>query len=292
MIDLNIFYKFKEDMSFVVKTKVLILNVFIGFFYLLIILSNKILGHRGGASVAAAIAESIVPVVKTQSKFGLINFYCPGKWPILRSDMTKEPNTYEWIDGFDKGDVFYDIGANVGVYSLYAALKGHLVVAFEPSIMNYFVLAQNVMLNHFDERIMAFNVALNDVSGLNYLYIKNNVIGSAQHTFGYQEKSDINIDKYEKYNKYKQLIIGYSLDDIKSNLNAPFPNHIKIDTDGNELRIIKGAKKILRDERVKSMSIELGFRQREIRASVISELQDAGLRLIDNSKGNTIFSRT
>ena len=46
--------------------------------------------------------------------------------------LTKQPATIEWIDRFQPGSVFWDIGANVGVYTLYAALRGDTrVVAFE-----------------------------------------------------------------------------------------------------------------------------------------------------------------
>src|SRR5215510_9943048 len=55
-----------------------------------------------------------------------------------KSVLTKEPDTIRWIDSFDRSDVFWDVGANVGVFSLYAARsRGVRVLAFEPSADNY-----------------------------------------------------------------------------------------------------------------------------------------------------------
>ena len=40
-----------------------------------------------------------------------------------RTYLTKEPETINWIDGFKKNEVFFDVGANIGLYSIYAAKK-------------------------------------------------------------------------------------------------------------------------------------------------------------------------
>lgn len=37
--------------------------------------------------------------------------------------LEKEPDTIEWIDGFRLGETLWDIGANVGIYTIYAALR-------------------------------------------------------------------------------------------------------------------------------------------------------------------------
>ena len=45
---------------------------------------------------------------------------------------TKEPETLEWIDSFSKSSVFWDIGSNIGLYSIYASLNGIKSFSFEP----------------------------------------------------------------------------------------------------------------------------------------------------------------
>jgi len=71
----------------------------------------------------------------------------------------KEPETIAWIDSFAPGASLLDIGANVGVYSLYAASRGNAVVALEPDALNYALLNLNVRLNNFGNQIMPYLVA-------------------------------------------------------------------------------------------------------------------------------------
>ena len=71
------------------------------------------------------LAEYLIPTVEMKTKYGNILFYCPGGRTVGRAKtvLSKEKLTIEWIEKMQKG-VFWDIGANVGVYSLYASLKG------------------------------------------------------------------------------------------------------------------------------------------------------------------------
>ena len=81
--------------------------------------------------------------------------------------MTKEPDTIQWIDEFPEQTVFWDVGANVGVYSLYAATKpGVSVLSFEPLAANFHVLSRNIELNDFGHCVRAYCVALARETGL------------------------------------------------------------------------------------------------------------------------------
>src|SRR5688572_16327185 len=62
--------------------------------------------------------------VRVDTPRGPLSFMLLGKGPVSRaaSLFDKQPATIAWIDAFPAGSVFWDIGANVGVYSLYAAL--------------------------------------------------------------------------------------------------------------------------------------------------------------------------
>ena len=75
---------------------------------------------------------------------GPLKFVILGRGASIRamSALTKQPATIEWIDSFSPGSVFWDVGANVGVYALYAARRGDAkVVAFEPAAVNFFLCA-------------------------------------------------------------------------------------------------------------------------------------------------------
>ena len=83
-------------------------------------------------------------------KVGGIKFFCPTFMEVWRAETLylKEPETIDWIDSFDPHSVFWDFGANVGTYSVYAASKGHFVVCFEPSSREFEILKRNLELNH------------------------------------------------------------------------------------------------------------------------------------------------
>ena len=90
--------------------------------------------------------------VETQN--GKLVFYCLGDLALWRARtlFSKEPETIEWIDGFKDGDVFWDVGANIGVYSLYASIGRRIeVLAFEPSASNYLLLNRNIEYNHLSQ---------------------------------------------------------------------------------------------------------------------------------------------
>ena len=79
-----------------------------------------------------------------------LTFYVPNRLSYYRADSfsTKEPETLSWIDSFDAKSTFWDIGANIGIYSCYAAKKKNCnVYAFEPSIFNLEWLGRNVQIN-------------------------------------------------------------------------------------------------------------------------------------------------
>ena len=81
-------------------------------------------------------------------------------WIRAKTMLTKEPETLEWIESFDQDDVLWDIGANVGIFSLYASLIGNRVLAFEPAPGNYYLLSRNIEINDFDEKISAYCICL------------------------------------------------------------------------------------------------------------------------------------
>src|SRR6516225_6500482 len=82
-------------------------------------------GRRLVAEAQAQAGESLLEVIEhVDTKRGRVVFYCLGDLALWRARtlLAKEPETIEWIDSFRAGDVFWDVGANVGLYSLYAAV--------------------------------------------------------------------------------------------------------------------------------------------------------------------------
>src|SRR5262245_32711780 len=121
----------------------------------------NIVGGRIRAEAIETLSRRMI--FETPIPGGSLKFFAPS--PLLRDRaanvLTKEPDMIRWIDGIGKDAVLWDIGANVGVFSLYAAVRVNCkVLSFEPSAANFFVLARNIQLNRLDDRITAYCVAL------------------------------------------------------------------------------------------------------------------------------------
>jgi FkbM family methyltransferase len=251
---------------------------------------------EGGVSGAATIDGADVAVVETAH--GPVRLWRPNATTASRARtlLTKEPETIEWIERFDDGDVFWDIGANVGVYTLYAAVAGRapLVLAFEPGAFNHAALNRNIELNGLGSRVRAHCVAVSERTMLDVLHMKSTDWGRSQSSFG--EAVDYLGERFEA--SFMQGAVGISMDDLVRVLGAAFPNRIKIDVDGIEDRIVRGGRCVLADERVKSVSIELDEGRRAYTAGVLAELERAGLVLesrrhapeFDSGSSATIFN--
>lgn len=167
----------------------------------------------------------------------------------------KEPFTIEWIENFLKpGDIMYDIGANVGAYSLVASkfTEGKAkVFAFEPGFSTFPELCYNIILNNCQDSIIPLPVALSHKTEVAKFYYSDLTPGKALHLLGEWRAS-------EKYSSpvYQQLMLSHRMDDLIKEFGLPIPNHIKIDVDGTEMNVLHGASETISDRRVISLMVE------------------------------------
>lgn len=198
--------------------------------------------------------------------------------PIWRADslLSKEPETIRWIDSFVEGDVFWDIGANVGIYTLYAATKpGIQVLAFEPAVVNLHVLSRNIEMNHLDGSVQAYCLAFTNTTKLDTFHMRKTSYGGAGHNFG----EPVNWRGEALDVVFKQATMGFSIDHFIAQFEPAFPNHIKIDVDGIEGDIIEGATETLRDPRLRSVLVELAPAEKLSDQNVEEVFVRAGFRL-------------
>jgi hypothetical protein len=95
---------------------------------------------------------------------------------------TKEPETLEWINSMPQGSVFWDIGANVGLYTCYAAkVRGCRVFSFEPSVFNLEMLARNIFLNGIVNQATIIPLPLSDALAANKFNMTTTEWGGAVH---------------------------------------------------------------------------------------------------------------
>ena len=195
------------------------------------------------------------------------------KWRV-DSLFEKEPVTIQWIAEFVPGDVLVDVGANVGMYSLWAAkTRGAGVYAFEPEAQNYALLNRNIALNNVGGQIKAYCLALSDRAGYSELHLSTLQLGASCHSLGER----VNFKREPMMPAYSQACIAARLDDLVAEGVVPAPTYIKIDVDGFEPKVIAGARRVLADPRVRSLLIEINQNLADHR-QMVAELESLGFR--------------
>jgi len=200
------------------------------------------------------VYEGIFPVYTNSSGRLDLKLYCPNRKVLgrSRSIYRKEPETIEWINTFSAEDILFDVGANIGLYSLLAAKRGTKVVAFEPEPQNFAVLTANVYLNELADRIIPLNLAVANRIMIDYLYMPVYGFGTAFNRFGKAPDSEGDTAAYSA----KQAVMSYSLDAFTAAFPEYSPTHIKIDVDGLENLIVSGAIRTIENPRVRTLLVE------------------------------------
>ena len=222
------------------------------------------------------INNSVERVCKINHDGLSLSFCVPNPMSKIRVDTfsTKEPETLEWIDSFTPRAVFWDIGANIGLYSCYAAKRRNCrVFAFEPSVFNLEMLARNAWLNNLAKQITIIPLPLTDELKIGMYNMSNTLWGGAISTFG--ESYSHNGLIMEKVFEFSTL--GLSMNQVVSLLKIQQPDYIKIDVDGIEHLILKGGVEVL--ENVKGILVEINEEFEKQAHDSFRYLSEAGLFL-------------
>ncbi len=155
-----------------------------------------------------------------------------------RTILEKEPGTVAWIETFQPGEAFWDVGANIGVYSLLAAKRGCVVVAFEPHLGSAAGLRANLAASGL--RVRVERIALSSVAVAQKFYVRSGRPGSSGSQVGMPR--DESGREFQHEGSFELLTAR--IDDI-DRLGHGDPDHIKIDVDGQELKILYGARDTL-----------------------------------------------
>lgn len=205
---------------------------------------------------------------------GQVVFKTPNRLCLARVQTlySKEPHTIAWLNGLAEESVFLDVGANIGLYSLYAATARRCrVYAFEPESQNYALLNRNIQANALDGRITAFPCALSDRVGLDRLYLSRFEAGGSCHSVG----AEVDFNLRPRVAPFVQGCASWTLDAAVAEGVLPLPRYIKIDVDGFEHKVVAGARASLTG--VEELLIEVNPALAEHRA-MAAELADFGFR--------------
>lgn len=163
----------------------------------------------------------------------------------------------------DKNDLFIDIGANVGSYTLLACgVRGAKGVCFEPVKSTYDRLYNNILINHLSDNVTSFNAGVSDDDGeLSFTTDE----GCCNHVVE-EPNENINVEKVKVYR----------LDSVLEDEN---PSVMKIDVEGFEDSVINGAENILRRDSLHSIIMELndsGSRYGVNENSILQKMKEYG----------------
>lgn len=200
--------------------------------------------------------ENFQPAITVTYNGAQIVYRIPNRATLWRVETlpTKEPSTIAWLDNMEPGSVLLDVGANVGMYTIFAAkVRQATVYAFEPESQNYALLNANIQANELSGQITAFCAGLSDHQGLDKLHLSNFSIGSSCHSLG----EEVGFDLKPRRSPFVQGAVSFSIDELVRKNMMPVPDYIKIDVDGFEHKVLLGARETLANPRVKSIIVEL-----------------------------------
>lgn len=177
----------------------------------------------------------------------------------------KEPETLAWISHFEENGIFFDIGANIGLYSLFCAKNKQKmkIFSFEPQLGTFSHLCRNILENDFRNVVPVYagaghvsqskNFQINSVNKL----ASGSIPGSSGGFFSGSLNLDLLPIDSDKTNDETIIFssILFKLDDFAGIVGAPA--YVKIDTDGFEGEILAGMAKLLENKNLKSILIEL-----------------------------------
>lgn len=199
-----------------------------------------------------------------------LNFHTPNRLCLYRAKTfsIKEPETLNWIDGFSEKSCFWDIGANIGIYSIYAAIKRKCsVISFEPLSNNLDILIRNINSNDQENSITIMPLPLASKIGASTMFDSISMWGGSHASFdkniGWDGKPMLPLHAYKTF--------GISMDDAIKIFSVKKPDYIKIDVDGMEHFLLQGGKLALSHAKEVLIEINDYFNdQVNISASILS----------------------
>jgi len=219
----------------------------------------------GKPSIFLKLLQRILTAPKGSTQIDVIDnddqysFLCDNLLTLRRATtlLVKEPGTIRWLrEQAQPGRVFLDIGANVGVYSIFAGhhvgIDGQ-VYAVEPHLRNAVALMDNIMLNKLSDRISVLALALSrEASVIDFNY-GDWATGSSHNQL--QNGDAITMGDTPVASELKA---ASSVDILIANKTMRTPDFVKIDVDGIELAILEGATELLGGaNRPRSLQVEV-----------------------------------
>lgn len=199
----------------------------------------------------------------------------------------REEETRKWIESIPQNGsaTLWDVGANVGSFTIFAASRGLQVVAFEPMPHNILLLTRNVIVNELQNRVVVVPMAVTRRTMIASLGLSSFDFGSAGHGFGTDRMSRGGI-KQVAVARFQT--VGLSIDAMVSAFELSPPTHLKVDVDGIDDEIIYGSSTVLAG--IQSICCEIKLEHNRLQ-NLISFLKDSGFEMKYRTRRNGFFYR-
>jgi FkbM family methyltransferase len=226
------------------------------------------------------VRQTALPVLRGNGRGLRVRF---DESALTRAVSTIEGHVEEaFLANLHPGEVVFDIGANIGWYSLLAARAvgpSGRVLAFEPSLANAALVQRNAASNHF-ANVSVIPAALTDQDGWMTFLDKGNLQGRL-------DKDDFDAQTQRRATR-DQKVKGTSLvpvsrlDSWLEQTGQPAPGLVKMDVEGSEVGVLRGMTQTLKDS-APTLIIEL----HGTNAQVADLLDAAGYRHAPIEVGTT-----
>ena len=220
-------------------------------------------------------------IIETRIFRGKLGFFLHRKGSL---DFQFGNYAYEWsvkqvmLNNFSKYDVFFDIGANIGTYTILMASKGLKTFSFEPVYSNFKALNINILLNNLENNAVTFNY------GLSYKAADASFVFDPLNT-GASHISTMPAETIEAERRSIPTTIKLQqLDDVYQTLGLEKESKIfmKIDVEGMESQVILGAKEFLKSFPNIMIVMESVHSGEEKLKNILSQIADFEFFTIDS----------
>jgi FkbM family methyltransferase len=173
-------------------------------------------------------------IIITNYFLGKRKFYCSSKTEFFRTANYGNEEAFlgAFIYLLKDDDIILDIGASIGIVSIYAAPYVKEVIAFEPDKEIFHKLRKNLELNHLEKVISAHNIGISDSEG--------EVLLNTDGVDGFSPS----MSNLSRHGKQEKINVD-SIDNLVAKNVIPYPTILKIDIEGAESLALSGAKELL-----------------------------------------------
>ena len=229
------------------------------------------------ASTLALLHEATLQRVEVATSAGVLVVLCPSNRALHDpyGFGRDEPETVAWIEGLPPDAVLWDIGANIGLYALFAAKRGLRVLAFEPSAQSFAAMLRSAEANGLDRAVEGFCLALGEGQGIARLEMASSEAGHSMHSIAGVAA------------RFSQAVPLLSVDGLVAEFGATPPSHIKLDVDGIEPAILRGATRTLAGS-VREVLVEI---EGEAAQAIPGFLRELGFAERPGAGRNRLFVR-